>query len=108
MPETLFWPTGSDDKYEEAGMSITRENKKQIISDNKRHEKDSGSPEVQVAVLTDNIKQLTAHMQRHPKDYSSRRGLLQQVNRRNKLMRYLQRVSRDRYNELVAKLGLRK
>ncbi len=89
-------------------MSITRENKKQIISDNKRHEKDSGSPEVQVAVLTDNIKQLTAHMQRHPKDYSSRRGLLQQVNRRNKLMRYLQRVSRDRYNELVAKLGLRK
>lgn len=89
-------------------MSITREAKKQVIQDHKRHEKDSGSPEVQVAVLTHNIKELTEHMQRHPKDYASRRGLLMQVNRRNRLMRYLQRVSRERYVALADRLGLRK
>ena len=60
-------------------MTIARETKTQIISENKRHEKDSGSPEVQIAVLTAEIKDLTAHMQRHPKDYHSRRGLLQKV-----------------------------
>jgi small subunit ribosomal protein S15 len=87
---------------------ITREKKQQLISENKRHEKDSGSPEVQVAVLSKDIDELTEHLQRHPKDYSSRRGLLTKVNRRNKLMRYLRRVSRQRYVELADKLGLRK
>lgn len=89
-------------------MSITRASKQQVIQSNKRHEKDSGSPEVQVAVLTQNITDLTAHMQRHPKDLGSRRGLLQQVNRRNRLMKYLARVSRERYVQLADKLGLRK
>ncbi|MGE3171765.1 MAG: 30S ribosomal protein S15 [Planctomycetota bacterium] len=89
-------------------MSIERPNKQQVIQEHKRHEKDSGSPEVQIAVLTSNIKELTAHMQRHPKDYASRRGLLQQVNRRNRLMRYLLRVSRDRHANIAEKLGLRK
>ncbi len=89
-------------------MSIARESKKQVIASNKRHEKDSGSPEVQIAVLTQNITDLTAHMQRHPKDYGSRRGLLLQVNRRNRLMRYLSRVSRERYVQIADKLGLRK
>jgi len=89
-------------------MSIVRESKQQIIADNKRHDTDSGSPEVQVAMLTHNIKELTAHMQRHPKDYHSRRGLLRQVNRRNRLMKYLRRVSRERYVQLAEKLGLRK
>lgn len=89
-------------------MSIVRENKKQIIEENKRHETDSGSPEVQVAMLTSRIKELTTHMQQHPKDYHSRRGLLRQVNRRNRLMKYLRRVSHERYVQLADKMGLRK
>jgi small subunit ribosomal protein S15 len=89
-------------------MSITRANKQQVIQSHKLHDKDSGSPEVQIAVLTSNIKELTEHMQRHPKDYASRRGLLLQVNRRNRLMRYLLRVSRQRHAQIAEKLGLRK
>lgn len=89
-------------------MPIAAETKTQIIKSNKLHEKDSGSPEVQIAVLTASIKELTTHMQRHPKDYASRRGLLLQVNRRNKLMRYLLKVSTERYNQIADKLGLRK
>ncbi len=89
-------------------MPIAAETKSQIITSNKRHEKDSGSPEVQIAVLTASIKELTSHMQRHKKDYASRRGLLLQVNRRNKLMRYLSKVSTERYNQIADKLGLRK
>ena len=108
MPESLFWRVGLDDQNEESGMSIARADKQKVISDNKQHEKDSGSPEVQVAILTHTIKELTVHMQRHPKDLGSRRGLLLQVNRRNRLMKYLHRVSSDRYTKLVEKLGLRK
>lgn len=89
-------------------MSISAETKKQLIQSSKRHDTDSGSPEVQIAVLTATIKDLTAHMQRHPKDYASRRGLLFQVNRRNRLLRYLRNVSRERYNQVTEKHGLRK
>ena len=89
-------------------MTIVGDQKKKIIQENRRHEKDSGSPEVQVAVLSAEIKDLTEHMQRHPKDYHSRHGLLLKVNRRNKLTAYLHRVDPNRYNQLVEKLGLRK
>lgn len=89
-------------------MAIRSELKQQIISTNKLHDKDSGSPEVQIAILTEDIKALTEHMQRHPKDYHSRRGLLQKVNRRNKLLGYLNRSNHDRYVQIVEKLGLRK
>ena len=89
-------------------MTVSSEAKQQIISENKRHEKDSGSPEVQIAVLTAEIKDLSEHMQRHPKDYHSRRGLLQKVNRRNKLSAYMRRVAPQQYSALAAKLGLRK
>lgn len=89
-------------------MTIAVEVRKQIIVDNKRHEKDSGSPEVQIAVLTAEIRDLTEHMQRHPKDYHSRHGLLKKVNRRNKLVAYLNRVDAPRYVQLAEKLGLRK
>lgn len=88
-------------------MTIAAETKKQIIRDNKRHEKDSGSPEVQIAVLTAEIQDLTGHMQRHSKDYHSRHGLLLKVNRRNKLIRYLKRVDPAKFQQLAAKLGLR-
>ncbi len=89
-------------------MTIAKTTKQQIIQGNKRHEKDSGSPEVQIAVLTAQILELTAHMQRHPKDYHSRHGLLLKVNRRNKLSAYLRRVDSARHAQLIAKLGLRK
>ena len=89
-------------------MTITGDTKTQIISDNRRHEKDSGSSEVQIALLTAQIKELMAHMQRHPKDYHSRHGLLKKVNRRNKLSAYMRRVDLERYTQLAAKIGLRK
>lgn len=89
-------------------MTIGPEQKQKIISDNKRHPKDSGSPEVQIAVLTAQIQDLTEHMQRHPKDYHSRHGLLLKVNRRNKLGAYLRRVDAAKFGQLADKLGLRK
>lgn len=89
-------------------MTIAPDVRKQIIVDNKRHEKDSGSPEVQIAVLTAEIRDLTEHMQRHRKDFHSRHGLLKKVNRRNKLVTYLKRVDAAKYSQLAEKLGLRK
>jgi small subunit ribosomal protein S15 len=88
-------------------MTIAVEAKKQIVAENQRHQKDSGSPEVQIAILTAEIRDLTEHMKRHPKDYHSRHGLLLKVNRRNKLVAYLQRVDGAKYTQLMAKLGLR-
>jgi len=89
-------------------MTIASEVRKQIISENRRHDSDSGSPEVQIAVLTAEIKELTEHMQRHPKDYHSRHGLLAKVNRRNKLSSYLRRTDPTKYAALTQKLGLRR
>ncbi|MBM3974125.1 MAG: 30S ribosomal protein S15 [Planctomycetes bacterium] len=89
-------------------MTISAEAKKTTIAENRRHPTDSGSPEVQIAVLTAQITELTAHMQRHPKDYHSRHGLLMKVNRRNKLGTYLRRMDAAKYEALAQKLGLRK
>ncbi len=89
-------------------MTISAEAKTKTIAENRRHPTDSGSPEVQIAVLTAQIVELTEHMQRHPKDYHSRHGLLLKVNRRNKLGTYLRRVDSTKYEQLAAKLGLRK
>ena len=87
---------------------ITAEERAKLIQDYRTHDKDSGSPEVQVALLTAEIKLLTAHMQTHRKDYHSRQGLLKKVNRRNKLLRYLNRTAHPRYLELIKRLGLRR
>lgn len=89
-------------------MTISADTKKQTIAENRRHPTDSGSPEVQIAVLTAQIVELTEHMQRHPKDYHSRHGLLLKVNRRNKLGAYLRRVDAAKFEQLAGKLGLRK
>jgi small subunit ribosomal protein S15 len=89
-------------------MTIAAEQKKQIIEGSRRHEKDSGSAEVQISVLTAEIKDLTEHMQRHPKDFHSRYGLLAKVNRRNKLSAYLRRTDPTKYAQLAEKLGLRR
>jgi small subunit ribosomal protein S15 len=89
-------------------MTIASDAKKQIITETRRHETDSGSAEVQIAVLTAEIKELTGHMQRHPKDFHSRHGLLAKVNRRNKLSTYLRRTDPEKYTQLAEKLGLRR
>ena len=89
-------------------MSISAETKTQILSDYKIHEKDTGSPEVQIALLTTQITELTEHLRTHKKDHSSRRGLLKMVSRRNSLLKYLTRQDRTRYQQIIGRLGLRK
>lgn len=89
-------------------MSITAEKKQEVIQSNARAANDTGSPEVQVAILTSRIKTLTEHFKAHHKDNHSRRGLLMMVNKRRSLLDYLKRKDVDRYNALIAKLGLRK
>ena len=89
-------------------MSITAERKQEIIKEHGRGTDDTGSPEVQVAILTSRINTLTEHFKTHAKDNHSRRGLLMMVNKRRSLLDYLRREDQDRYTGLIAKLGLRK
>ena len=89
-------------------MSITAEQRASVVKNNRVHEKDTGSPEVQIAILTERIKELTEHLKDHKHDFASRRGLLMMVSRRNRLLRYLARTERDRYQALIQRLGLRK
>ncbi|MDK2761948.1 SSU ribosomal protein S15P [Sphingopyxis sp. YR583] len=89
-------------------MSITAERKAEVIKDNAREKGDTGSPEVQVAILTDRINNLTDHFKANHKDNHSRRGLLMMVNKRRSLLDYLKKKDEGRYQALIAKLGLRK
>ena len=89
-------------------MTITAERKTEVIAENARTEGDTGSPEVQVAIITTRIVNLTEHFKTHKKDNHSRRGLLMLVNKRRTLLDYLKRVDVDRYTALITKLGLRK
>jgi small subunit ribosomal protein S15 len=89
-------------------MTLLKDEKQKIISEHARSESDTGSPEVQVAVLSRRIAELTEHLKAHPKDHHSRRGLLRMVGRRRRLLGYLSREDVDRYRELIAKLGLRR
>jgi small subunit ribosomal protein S15 len=89
-------------------MPIAPDAKKQIVSDYRTHDKDTGSPEVQIALLTTRITELTEHLKTHKKDHSSRRGLLKMVGKRNSLLKYLTREDRTRYQQIIGKLGLRK
>ncbi|MEE9405736.1 MAG: 30S ribosomal protein S15 [Algisphaera sp.] len=89
-------------------MSITPQQRQAVIKEYQRDEKDSGSPEVQVAILTHRIKSLTEHLKANKHDYASQRGLLQMVSTRTRLLRYLARINRSGYLELIKKLGLRK
>lgn len=89
-------------------MSVTAERKEQIIKEFARREGDTGSSEVQVAILTERIRNLTEHMNNHKKDYHTRRGLLMLVSNRRKLLSYLKSTDESRYLELIKKLGLRK
>ena len=89
-------------------MSVTSERKQEIINDNARGSGDTGSPEVQVAILTERINNLTQHFKAHAKDNHSRRGLLMMVNKRRSLLDYIRKEDHERYTALIAKLGLRK
>jgi small subunit ribosomal protein S15 len=89
-------------------MPLSVVEKTQIVSDFKVHEKDTGSPEVQIALLTKRINDLRQHFDTHKKDHSSRRGLLKLVSRRNQLLKYLTRQDRARYQQIIGRLGLRK
>ncbi|MCR5177824.1 MAG: 30S ribosomal protein S15 [Lachnospiraceae bacterium] len=87
---------------------ITKEKKAEIVTKFARSEGDTGSPEVQVAILTERIKELNAHLQVNQKDHHSRRGLLKMVGQRRRLLSYLQKKDIERYRKLIAELGLRK
>lgn len=89
-------------------MSITQERKEALITEHGRANGDTGSPEVQVAILTERIANLTEHFKSHAKDNHSRRGLLMLVNKRRSLLDYLKKKDAQRYTDLIAKLGLRK
>jgi len=88
-------------------MSLTGTDKQEIVEKFKRHDNDTGSPEVQVALLTNRIQYLTRHLQEHRRDHHSRRGLLKLVGQRRRLLAYLRREDISRYRALVAELGLR-
>lgn len=89
-------------------MTITKERKNEVIEEFKRGDDDTGSAEVQVAILTTRINGLTQHMREHPKDYASRRGLLALVSRRRRLLDYLRRIDPQRYLDIIGRLGIRK
>lgn len=87
---------------------MQKDHKQQVITTHQTHQKDTGSPQVQIAILTEKIARLTEHLKEHPKDKHSRRGLIGMVGKRRKLLRYLQYNNTDIYQEVVEKLGLRK
>ena len=89
-------------------MSLSSENKSSIIKDYSRGEADTGSPEVQVALLSARISELTEHFSEHKKDHHSRQGLLKMVNKRRKLLDYVKSQDNERYRELISRLGLRR
>jgi len=89
-------------------MTITKEKKSEVIEDYKRGDGDTGSPEVQIAILTTRINALTEHMRTHKKDYACRRGLLAQVSRRRRLLDYLKKIEPQRYIDIIQRLSIRK
>jgi len=89
-------------------MTITKERKQEVIREYRRGDEDSGSPEVQIALLTNRINSLTEHMRTHSKDYGSRRGLLAMVSRRRRLLDYLRKVNPQKYLDVIGRLSIRK
>jgi small subunit ribosomal protein S15 len=89
-------------------MAVTKERKQEVIGTFRRADNDTGSPEVQIALLTDRINELTSHLKNHQKDHASRRGLLMMVNRRRRHLNYLRRTDQQRYLQVIGRLELRK
>ncbi|MBZ8180764.1 MAG: 30S ribosomal protein S15 [Oscillatoria sp. PMC 1051.18] len=88
-------------------MSLTQQRKQELMSEYQVHETDTGSADLQVAMLTERINQLTKHLQANKQDHSSRRGLLKMIGRRKRLLSYIQKQNRDRYKNLITRLGIR-
>lgn len=89
-------------------MAITKQRTQELIGDHRRAENDSGSPEIQIAILTTRVGELTEHLRTHSKDFASRRGLLMMVSRRRRLLDYLKRVNPQRYLDIIRRLEIRK
>jgi small subunit ribosomal protein S15 len=89
-------------------MTITKERKQELIQEHKKSDDDTGSPEVQIAILTSRVNSLTEHLRTHSKDYASRRGLLAMVSRRRRLLDYLRKIDAQRYLDIIGRLGIRK
>ncbi|MEX0717227.1 MAG: 30S ribosomal protein S15 [Planctomycetaceae bacterium] len=89
-------------------MSITKERKTEVIEEYRRGDEDTGSPEVQIAILSKRIENLTGHLKTHQKDHASRRGLLMLVSRRRRLLDYLKDIAPEKYLEIIGRLGIRK
>ncbi len=89
-------------------MSLAKETKEQVVTDFRKHESDTGSPQVQIALLSKRITELTDHFKTHKKDNHSRRGLLKMVSQRRSMLDYLKRTDIERYHEVVTRLGLRR
>jgi small subunit ribosomal protein S15 len=89
-------------------MTIAAEDRTRLVKEYRRHDKDAGSPEVQISILTARIGELTEHLRGHVKDHAGRRGLVMMVGKRNRLLRYLARTNRDAYQTTIKRLGLRK
>lgn len=108
---TVFLAVGDEIDINNQGgeiMALVTEQKQDIIGSYKLHETDTGSPEVQIAILTARISYLTEHLKEHKKDFHSRRGLLKMVGQRRGLLNYLKKKDIERYREIIAKLGLRR
>lgn len=95
-------------RKEVKGLSISKEKKRELIESFKNHDHDTGSPEVQIAILTERIRNLSRHFETHKHDFNSRRGLLKLVGKRRRLLRYLREKDVERYSNLIERLGLRK
>jgi small subunit ribosomal protein S15 len=102
-----IWRSAGTERQSFKSM-LTKDKKQQIIAGNKTTDNDTGSPEVQIAILTGRINELTEHLKLHPKDHSSRRGLLKMVGTRSSLLKYVRNKNLDRYRQVISKLGLRK
>ncbi len=89
-------------------MTITKERKQELIGEYRLADSDTGSPEIQIAILTNRISELTDHLRKHKKDYAGRRGLLMMVSRRRRLLDYLRRVTPQRYLDIIRRLDIRK
>ncbi|MGB3693082.1 MAG: 30S ribosomal protein S15 [Spirulinaceae cyanobacterium] len=89
-------------------MTLTQQRKQELMSEYQKHETDTGSADLQVAMLTERINQLTEHLKKNKKDYASRRGLLKMIGRRRRLLSFIQSESRERYLQLIKRLGIRR
>jgi len=89
-------------------VSVSKEKKEEIVEKHRLHESDTGSPEVQIAILTEDVTNLTEHLRMHKKDFHSRRGLLKKVGKRRRLLDYLKQKDIESYRQLISKLGIRR